>query len=129
MKSKLLKKLCAISLAAVMLAGAGVGLADTGVFSDTAIKVSAATSGKYEYENNSDGTITLTSINGAKGQLVIPSKIDGLTVSAIGDYSFGYNYDITELVIPDTVKKIDEYAFSGCRNLSKIYPWPKTLSR
>ena len=62
MKGKLLKKLCAVSLAVAMLAGAGVGMANTGLLPETSVTVSAYESGKYYYDVNNDGTITLTGV-------------------------------------------------------------------
>lgn len=59
-------------------------------------------------------------INGKKveGELVIP---DGLT--SIGDYAFEKCTQITYLTIPDSVKYIGKYAFANCHNVElKSFP-------
>ena len=55
MKNSLLKKLCAVSLAAFMLVGTGV--AEIGSFVGTGVEVSAAATSarSFEYSENSDG--------------------------------------------------------------------------
>lgn len=56
-----------------------------------------------------------------KGDLIIPSVIDGYTVTSIGPYAFYYctGFD-GKLVIPDTVTKIEKAAFTGCYNIKSI---------
>lgn len=49
-----------------------------------------------------------------KGELVIPEG-----VTSIGNYAF-QNTDITSVVIPSTVKSIGTYAFSGCESLTTV---------
>ena len=48
--------------------------------------------------------------------LVIP---DGVT--KITEYAFQFCTSITSVKIPDSVKYIGEFAFSGCKNLSAVY--------
>lgn len=54
------------------------------------------------------------------GKLVIPSTIEGQTVTTIGDEMMMGNEDLVELVIPASVTKISFSAFKNCKNLTKI---------
>ncbi len=53
-------------------------------------------------------------------RIYIPETIDGYTVTAIGDSAFLLNYDIVEVVIPDSVLSIGESAFSDCISLTSV---------
>lgn len=82
------------------------------------------------YTINNDG-VSVT-VSGEYGTyyypLVIPESVeyDGMpyTVTAIGDYAFSwYNNWISvggELVIPNTIITIGEFAFEGCMDLTKL---------
>ena len=50
----------------------------------------------------------------------IPSEIDGVTVTKIGDEAFKQCYSLKSAVIPDSVTSVSRGAFSGCRNLKKL---------
>ena len=65
------------------------------------------------------------------GGVVIPREIDGYPVTEIAPYAFSaHSKDkdsnavcgamLTEIVLPDTLKRIGRYAFYGCENLEKI---------
>jgi len=113
------KKLLSCALAVVMLFGsfmlpASIPLADL-----FGIEVAAVTSGDYTYSVNSDGTITITKYIGDGGDVKIPGTIDWKTVTVIGDWAFT-QYDITSITIPDSVTKIDAYAFNDCYNLKSV---------
>ena len=45
----------------------------------------------YEYTENQNGGITITDYLGSDTDVVIPSKIDGKTVTEIGWNAFAYN--------------------------------------
>jgi hypothetical protein len=70
----------------------------------------------FTYELNGDGTIAITGCTGCSDSVVIPSEINGLTVTRIAGYAFRFptsgNPAMTSVVIPDTVTTIDEWAFS-----------------
>ena len=52
--------------------------------------------------------------------VIIPETIDGRPVSVIGDGAF-YSYDyIKNIVIPDGILSIENYAFLGCSSLETI---------
>lgn len=56
-----------------------------------------------------DATVTIMNI---------PERIDGVLVTAIGDYAFYQNKNLIAVTIPDTVTTIGHGAFSGCENLT-----------
>lgn len=62
---------------------------------------------------------TLEAYNGSETDIVIPER-----VNKIGNYAFDYS-DISSVVIPDSVKKIENYAFSYCENLVSVKLPPK----
>ena len=74
----------------------------------------------WEYSLDDDKNATITAYNGYSSSLVIPTKIDGYTVTAIGDRAFEYNTRLVMVVIPDSVTVIENYAFNGCTSLSKV---------
>ncbi len=83
--------------------------------------VASASSSDYDYTENSDGTVTINGYRGADQTLIIPSNIDGKTVSCIGAASIvGYTY-IISITIPDSVTSIGSSAFAGCINLTSIF--------
>ena len=92
MKGKLLRKLCAISLSALMVGGAG--LAEVGSFAFASLSVSAAETteatpeSSFVYAVNEDGTVRITKFNGTETDVIIPSTIGGKSVTSIGDYAF-----------------------------------------
>jgi len=76
--------------------------------------------GDYNCDLNSDGTLTITKYNGSETSVVIPSKINGKTVTAIGNNAFAYCKNITSITIPNTVTSIGSRAFGGCESLTSI---------
>ena len=70
----------------------------------------------YEVEG---GEATLLG-SGAQSKLVIPETLGGYPVTEIGSSAYYCNYDITELYVPDTCKRISGDAFLNCTSLSKI---------
>jgi hypothetical protein len=79
----------------------------------------------YTYEENEDGTITITAYTGSAEELIIPSEIDGKAVAEIGhdlfDFVNGGNKTIKKITIPSSVKKIDEGAFVWAESLEEVY--------
>lgn len=55
------------------------------------------------------------------GRVVIPERLGGIPVVAIGYNSFYNCGDITEVVIPSTVVEIGDYAFYVCRNMKEVH--------
>ncbi|KNY25663.1 leucine-rich repeat protein [Pseudobacteroides cellulosolvens] len=60
-------------------------------------------------------TGTILKYNGQGGDVVIPSTIDGVKVTAIGDMAFGdTGYSIKSVIIPDGVTSLGNCAFHEC---------------
>ena len=74
----------------------------------------------YTYTLDDDENATITSYKGNATSLIIPSKLDGYTVVAIGDGAFKGNTALTDVVIPDSVTEIGQSAFSDCVNLTSV---------
>ena len=74
----------------------------------------------WEYSLDDDKNATITAYNGYSSSLVIPTKIDGYTVTKIGDRVFADNTRLVMVVIPDSVTEIGAWAFDGCKNLSSV---------
>lgn len=79
--------------------------------------------GDLTYELTNDGII-ITGYTGNRSDIVIESsyEIDGTVynVIGIGDPVFECTENVTSVVIPQTVKKIGEYAFYNCTALTDV---------
>ena len=95
----------------------------------------------YTYTTN-NGTITITGYTGSGGDVTMPSTINGLPVSSIGDLAFyecasllsitipnsvtsigGWAFEytgLTSITIPNSVASIGGWAFSGCTSLANV---------
>lgn len=115
MKTIRTQKLLAFLLTAVMLMT---------VLCFTPLSAGAETntevSGDYEYTVLDDGTARIAKYNGSASELVIPTELDGKTVSAIGQMSFEKCKSITSLTIPSSIKTIGKNAFRYCENLKNL---------
>ncbi|MBD5112739.1 MAG: leucine-rich repeat domain-containing protein [Ruminococcaceae bacterium] len=86
----------------------------------------------WTYKKQEDGTLVITSYKGSATVVTIPEKIGKDTVTAIGEYALAggspkaaeqhreVRRKITKIIIPDTIKRIDEYAFLKCFSLTEI---------
>ena len=88
------------------------------------LPIAAIAAGKdqqFTYSTTDGITATITGYTGPGGDVTIPRKIDGLPVTAIGDFVF---YDaaptITGVTIPRGVLNIQEAAFSGDANMASV---------
>ena len=74
------------------------------------------------YAPNSDvTTCTVTGMGTSSDtEIYIPSYIDGLKVTAIGEKAFSDCKDITYIKIPNTVESIGNRAFYGCTGITEI---------
>lgn len=64
-------------------------------------------------------SIIIDSYIGKKADVVVPAKIDGIIVNAIGPNAF-FNSDVESVTLPVTLTTINMSAFSNCKNLKKI---------
>jgi hypothetical protein len=76
----------------------------------------------FTYMTNSGGTtITITGYTGPGGTLIIPTNINGLTVTSIGTNAFANLASLTSVAIPNSVTNIGNDAFSGSSNLTTVF--------
>ena len=107
-----MKKAISLILSVVMIISivAGVDLSAYAVMSES-----------YTYTvENGEATISLSSYSSPtpSGKITIPSEIDGYPVTRIGDF---YNCtEITNIVIPNSVKSISNNAFQDCTGLVSV---------
>lgn len=57
----------------------------------------------------------------ASGRVVIPAELGGFPVTTLECLSFVGCNRITEIVLPDCLKSVCDYAFLGCSALSEIF--------
>ena len=67
-----------------------------------------------------DDHVEISKYTGEASNVTIPSEIDGLPVTSIGDEAFISCYSIESIIIPDSVTSICTEAFSNCRYLTSI---------
>ena len=75
---------------------------------------------QYIYTTN-NGTITIDFYYGSASAVTIPSTIDGLTVTSIGDEAFYYCTNLISITIPKSVTNLGNIPFYNCFNLTGIY--------
>lgn len=76
-------------------------------------------SGEFTYLLFSDGTAAVTAWSGKDGVLEIPETLDGHTVVALENKSL-YKAQMTELVLPDTLEVVGNFAAMYCDKLEKV---------
>ena len=74
----------------------------------------------FRYNLLTDGTAEIIGYDVPSTKLVVPSQIDGYTVTSIGKNAFKSNETIKSAVIPDTVTNIGDYAFYFCKSLVNL---------
>lgn len=73
------------------------------------------------FELNSNGGYTFTGIdNCTDTELIIPSEINGVPVTAIAENALKNNSTVKSVIIPDSVKTIGTDAFYNCEKLEKV---------
>jgi uncharacterized repeat protein (TIGR02543 family) len=73
----------------------------------------------YDYSINTGGTtITITDYTGPGGVVTIPTRINNLLVTSIGDSAFYDCYNLASVTIPNIVTSIGEWAFYDCSGLT-----------
>ena len=69
--------------------------------------------GNYIYEKNEDSTWKIAKCIAAESNVVIPSTYKGTAVTVIGENAFYSNSSIRSVMIPSSIKTIEDYAFSS----------------
>lgn len=68
-----------------------------------------------------DNECALSGIGACKDTcIVIPSEYMGRTVTCIADMAFAHNHEIISVMVPSSVKHVDDYAFAWCHNLHAV---------
>ena len=80
-----------------------------------------AAQAQFDYTTNADGvSITITGYTGPGGAVTIPTNINGLTVTSIGEEAFLLYSGLTSVGIPGSVTNIGSGAFEQCKNLTNV---------
>lgn len=74
--------------------------------------------GRWSYTVRSGGAV-VESVSADRDVLRVPEKLGGLPVKTLGSYCFG-GMDMYAVRLPDTLERIGAYAFSGCENLQAV---------
>ena len=120
---KSVKRLGAAVLSAVMmLTAVATPLGDKlPVVSERVADVaSAETYGDFQYSVLDDGMVEITKYIGSAEKVDIPEKIDGKSVTSIGDEAFIFCRNLTSITIPNSATEIGYGAFEWCENLTSI---------
>ncbi|NLC33376.1 MAG: leucine-rich repeat protein [Clostridiales bacterium] len=83
------------------------------------VQASGTTSDSYTY-TVADNQATITGYTGTQINLVIPTLIEGVSVTGIGIRAFYMRTELLSVTIPFGVKTIRDSAFSGCKNLTSV---------
>lgn len=81
-----------------------------------------STAGLFHYEAL-DGAVRLTGLT-AEGRtqtrITIPAAIDGLPVTSFAPTLFAGNRQVREIILPDSITRIENGSFDGCTALERI---------
>lgn len=93
--------------------------ADNAVITANAEEYTYGTYEQLEYKNYGDH-IEISDCDQSATEVEIPSEIEGLPVTSIGERAFDACYNLTSVDIPDSVTNIGIQAFTGCNGLTSI---------
>ena len=99
------KKLLAVATAVMMLA---------------ALLPCVTVSAEMTYSDYDFSSKTIDRYLGSGTYVAIPSQINGTNVTTIGESAFSGS-GVRYISVPDTVTKIEDYAFEDCYDLERIY--------
>ncbi len=74
----------------------------------------------YTYSTNADGSANIVHYTGPPWVVTIPTNINGLTVTTIGEDAFFDCWQPDSVTIPDSVTSIGELAFDDCFGLTSV---------
>lgn len=75
----------------------------------------------FTFVTNGNGTVTITGYTGSGGNLVVPTTLSNLTVTAIGTGAFLEIGGLVTVTIPATITNIGVAAFQNCGGLTAVY--------
>jgi hypothetical protein len=103
-----------------LFVGGGFTLAGTNACHYIAqAKLEADLEAQFNFTITND-TVTITGYTGAGGAVTIPSAINGLPVTRIGDRAFYQCTNLNSVTIPDSVTFIGDSVFYDCTSLAAI---------
>jgi ribulose 1,5-bisphosphate synthetase/thiazole synthase len=74
-----------------------------------------------DFEVKRDGNgIVITRYHGSKTEVSIPSRIQNLQVTSIGELAFFFCKSLTSVTIPNSVTSIGDFAFLFCESLKSV---------
>jgi hypothetical protein len=79
-----------------------------------------AVNAQFVYTTNA-GAITITGYTGFGGAVAIPTSINGLPVTSIGNDAFEYITNLNSVEIPAGVTNLGEYAFYHCDSMTGVF--------
>lgn len=74
----------------------------------------------YRFTVKDDGTVEITGFISSDTELVIPSKLNGYSVTSIGKEAFSENLYLEHVTTSEGIVSIAENAFYGCESLKSI---------
>lgn len=74
----------------------------------------------FVYNSYTNEIKSLTDEGKEASEIVVPSEIDGHSVSRIGYQAFADCTNLTSVVLPDSVKNIENEAFKNCTSLESV---------
>ncbi len=123
MKSKFLRKLLAVSLCTTLVGSTAVTIPvfvpESSIVAQAGSTFGCRQYGKFWYsiENNE---ATIEEYSGNEDAVIIPSEIDGYSVTGIGRYAFSDCGNLFRITIPSSVTRIGDGAFQYCKRLSRL---------
>ena len=75
---------------------------------------------QFTWTTNADNTLTITGYTGSGGAVSIPTNINGLTVTVIGEGAFYDCTSVTAVTFPGSVTNIGENAFAFCFSMASV---------
>ncbi len=76
-------------------------------------------SGDYDYVILEDGTAELVGYYGSEIEITLPTSLDGILVSSVGEYAFR-GEDFSAVFFPYGYKRVGNGGFAGCTTLSRV---------
>lgn len=115
-------KLTSIILSASMLSAACFELIPSHIYADAVSENITVDDMCFAVRNENSDELILTSYNGIDTALTIPEKVDGKTVTAIGDKVFSANNIISTVSLPDTINYFGSDVFRDSSVISVNIP-------
>ena len=103
-----------------MVASAEAAIASAAEAAASTEEAARTTEDGFVWAQNADGTAAITGYVGDASSLVVPSEINGLTVTEIGENAFFTQSRMMDITLPDSIRTIGSGAFLNCVSLQSI---------